>query len=75
MPKYICYKVVQETLTKFRLDSVESDNVAEVVRCRDCYYGDPSSRKDGEIFCVRNGCKWDADGFCSDGRRKDEQTN
>lgn len=70
MPKYICYKVVQETLTKFRLESVDSDRIAEVVRCGECQHYDSHMSE----CCLGgfNKVDRDADDFCSCGERKED---
>lgn len=62
MPKYICYKVIQESKDGKRLVNVPSENVEEVVRCKDC------------IHIHDHDCPitWDktGDDYCSYGERK-----
>ena len=44
-------------------------DAVEVVRCRECYY----SGMVGKIclYCIYHSCGVDADGYCSNGKRKD----
>lgn len=54
------------------LKNAPAADVAEVVRCRDCKYGDYDSKPDGAMVCLRtNDGFWrkDAD-FCSYGKPK-----
>ena len=48
-------------------------DVAPVVRCRDCKYGDYDSKTDDAMVCIRtNDGYWrHGDDFCSYGRKKD----
>ena len=53
------------------LDAPAAD-VVEVVRCRDCKYGDYDSKIDDAMVCIRtNDGYWrHGDDFCSYGRKK-----
>ena len=48
-------------------------NVAPVVRCKDCKYGDYDSKPDGAMVCLRtkDGFWRKETDFCSYGERKD----
>ena len=71
MPKYICYKVVQESKDGFRLASVPTEDIEEVVHCMECVYW-----QDNNGGYPTEDCKWrsdetpDAYDFCSEGVRK-----
>ena len=49
-------------------------DVAEVVRCKDCKYGDYDSKPDGAMVCLRtNDGFWRKEtDFCSYGERREE---
>ena len=49
-------------------------DVAEVVRCKDCKYGDYDSKPDGAMVCLRtkDGFWWKETDFCSYGERREE---
>lgn len=49
-------------------------DVAEVVRCKDCKYGDYDSKPDGAMVCLRtNDGFWrEETDFCSYGERREE---
>ncbi len=56
------------------LKNAPAADVAEVVRCRDCKYGDYDSKPDGAMVCLRtNDGFWrkEAD-FCSYGKPKED---
>ena len=48
-------------------------DVAPVVRCKDCKYGDYDSKPDGAMVCLRtkDGFRRKETDFCSYGERKD----
>lgn len=74
MQKYICYKVIQESKDGMRLVNVPSENVEEVVRCRDCKYYQTATAfgypiKDCKYYHFED---MEADDYCSRGERKDE---
>ena len=47
--------------------------VQELVRCRDCKYGEISGRTDSYVVCRRSSRKIEAlDWFCADGERRDD---
>lgn len=79
MAMYICYKVLQESKDGKRLVTVPSENVAEVVRCKDCKYfakwrSEDSAKRFGKVYeCRRNILIVPkVDDYCSKGERKDE---
>lgn len=49
-------------------------NVAEVVRCKDCKYGDYDSKPNGAMVCLRtkDGFWREETDFCSYGKRREE---
>ena len=51
-------------------------DVAPVVRCKDCKYGDYDSKPDGAMVCLRtNDGFWRKEtDFCSYGERREERT-
>ena len=53
------------------IDNVPAADVVEVVRCRDCKYGDYDSKIDDAMVCIRtNDGYWrHGDDFCSYGRK------
>lgn len=66
-------KFVRKWLSdEFEMDTTEAD-VAPVVRCRDCKYGDYDSKPDGAMVCLRtkDGFWRKETDFCSYGERKD----
>ena len=54
------------------ISGLPAADVAEVVRCRDCKYGDYDSKIDDAMVCIRtNDGYWrHGDDFCSYGRKK-----
>ena len=71
MPRYICYRVVM-LRDKLRLESVDGDNVEEVVHCADCVCWEPVM--DGKGFCKDIsgfGRWWRDNDYCSYGKRRD----
>lgn len=64
---------VDADLVKFGLDRIPAADVVEVVRCKDCKYGDYDSKPDGAMVCLRtNDGFWRQEtDFCSYGERKD----
>lgn len=72
MPKYICYKVIQESKDGKRLVTVPSENVEEVVRCKDCIYQTESWS--GIKYCEAHGDHIGKDyDYCSNARRKENE--
>lgn len=55
------------------LEKVPAADVATVVRCKDCKYGDYESKPDGAMACLRtkDGFWRKETDFCSYGERKD----
>ena len=55
------------------IDNAPSADVAPVVRCKDCKYGDYDSKPDGAMVCLRtkDGFWRKETDFCSYGERKD----
>lgn len=56
------------------LSEMDSADVVEVVRCRDCKYAevaDPEDSQDGYICQFHRGCIWFSGSFCSYGERAD----
>ena len=54
-------------------EEVDSDMV-EVVRCKDCKYGEPMIGSwDNKVWCGYHKCFYPEDGFCSYGERKDNE--
>ena len=56
------------------LDEIPAADVAEVVHCKDCKYGDYDSKPDGAMVCLRtNDGFWRKEtDFCSYGQRREE---
>ena len=52
---------------KTAIEAVPSENVVEVVRCKECKYYDDTPPFS---YCVQNSKYVDDDGFCSDGERR-----
>lgn len=53
---------------------VSSDNLVEVVRCKDCKYAevaDPEDSQDGYICQFHRGCIWFSGSYCSWAERKE----
>ena len=65
----MCYAPMQLKIIK----DLPAADVAPVVRCKDCKYGDYDSRPDGAMVCLRtkDGCWRKETDFCSYGERKD----
>ena len=55
------------------VDGVPSADVVEVVRCKDCKYGEVNDACDDEVICCNDYASWSKNGFCSDGERKDHE--
>lgn len=57
----------------YLLDAVKqapAADVVDVVRCKDCIYGDPDPSTSSEIFCEKH-CRWlSKDHYCADGKRR-----
>lgn len=56
------------------LDEIPAADVAEVVRCKDCEYGDYDSKPDGAMVCLRtkDGFWRKETDFCSYGTPKND---
>lgn len=57
------------------LSEMDSADVVEVVRCRDCKYAevaDPEDSQDGYICQFHRGCIWFSGSYCSYGERADK---
>lgn len=56
------------------ISALPAADVAEVVRCRDCKYGDYDSKPDGAMVCLRtNDGFWRKEtDFCSYGKPKED---
>jgi len=59
------------------IDRLPAADVAPVVRCKDCKYGDYDSKPDGAMVCLRtkDGFWRKETDFCSYGERKDNNGN
>ena len=59
------------------IDRLPAADVAPVVRCKDCKYGDSDSKPDGAMVCLRKkeGFWRKETDFCSYGERKDNNGN
>ena len=71
-PKYF-YFCVYVGLTSISLEDASDVDVVEVVRCRDCEYGevDDPDLNPYQYLCHHNGSDWNhALHFCSYGKRK-----
>ena len=70
--KYLCCGYLPEMSEK-EFDEFPTADVAPVVRCRDCKYGDYDSKPDGAMVCLRtkDGFWRKETDFCSYGERKD----
>lgn len=64
-----------EMLNRIKTDIIRAPaaDVAPVVRCKDCKYGDYDSKPDGAMVCLRtkDGFWRKETDFCSYGERKD----
>lgn len=49
-----------------------SADVVEVVRCKDCIYRDGPEDTCGNIYCRLHDGRFDKDGYCSYGKRREE---
>ena len=65
----MCYAPMQLKIIK----DLPAADVAPVVRCKDCKYGDYDSKPDGAMVCLRtkDGFWKKETDFCSYGERKD----
>lgn len=65
----MCYAPMQLKIIK----DLPAADVAPVVRCKDCKYGDYDSKPDGAMVCLRtkDGFWRKETDFCSYGERKD----
>ena len=65
----MCYAPMQLKIIK----DLPAADVAPVVRCKDCKYGDYESKPDGAMVCLRtkDGFWRKETDFCSYGERKD----
>ena len=52
------------------LDSTDTVEAVEVVRCKDCKSSDYSGCSDGMVYCMEHSCCMDENGYCSDGERE-----
>lgn len=66
----MCYAPIQLQIVK----DLPAADVAEVVRCKDCKYGDYDSKPNGAMVCLRtNDGFWRKEtDFCSYGERREE---
>lgn len=46
-------------------------DVVEVVRCKDCEYGDALKNKGREVWCTLHDTCFGEDSYCSSGERKE----
>lgn len=65
---------VDQTVTEFVEDTLPTADVVEVVRCRDCKYGEVDDMDfPTQIFCRYNGNDWNEDNhYCSYGERRED---
>lgn len=56
---------------KFAIDSESTADVVEVVRCKDCEYGDTLENKGREVWCTLHDTCFGEDSYCSSGERKE----
>lgn len=56
------------------IKNMPAADVAEVVRCKDCKYGDYDSKPNGAMVCLRtkDGFWREETDFCSYGKRREE---
>ena len=45
-------------------------DAVQVVRCKDCKYGEPMCKPWDDIVCTQNRATHNPDWFCADGKRK-----
>lgn len=66
----MCYAPIQLQIVK----DLPAADVAEVVRCKDCKYGDYDSKPNGAMVCLRtkDGFWREETDFCSYGKRREE---
>ena len=70
-------KLMQDGCSAKNLQSISdmpAADVAEVVRCKDCKYGDYDSKPNGAMVCLRtkDGFWREETDFCSYGERREE---
>lgn len=65
---------LEDTLELRLLDRSLNRDVVEVVRCKDCKYGDVDNADfPNQYLCNHNGCDWnEGNHYCSYGERKEE---
>lgn len=70
---------MMETLMKQKIEAAPAVAAVEVVRCKDCKHGDNHCDKRGFCtYCNIRGkypVRMNQDDFCSNGERKDHETN
>lgn len=80
MPRYIDADLLQEDFKadhngkrSLMIDTQPTADVVEVVRCKDCKYGEVDDADfPDQYFCNQNGCDWnEGNHFCSYGERKE----
>lgn len=66
----MCYAPIQLQIVK----DLPAADVVEVVRCKDCKYGDYDSKPNGAMVCLRtkDGFWREETDFCSYGKRREE---
>lgn len=57
-------------------DYIWSDNHGELIRCRDCKYGEPCN--EGDVYCTKDigtieSSVHKPDWFCADGKRRNDE--
>ena len=68
-----CAMVTIQTMDAL-FDILNSSDVVEVVRCKDCKYGEVDDADfPDQYFCNQNGCDWnEGNHFCSYGEREEQ---
>lgn len=56
------------------IENIPSEDVVEVVRCKDCSHGHKTSYPSELRICLTTGCFHSENHFCSDGKRMDGGT-
>jgi hypothetical protein len=63
---------IQHKALKEAMERVPTVDAVEVVRCKDCKFGEYDEDFPNQYYCPNWGCAFRSDWFCADGERRED---